>query len=105
MHDTVMSTLHIITCEYPPTIGGVSEHSRVVAEAAATAGYDVYVWTSATSRPSWLPPSGSSTSWLPPSGGRSVENLPADQPPPRLRRSAEALRAKAEAGSHKGGAA
>jgi glycosyltransferase involved in cell wall biosynthesis len=38
-------TLHIITCEYPPLMGGVSEHSRVVAEAAAAEGYDVNVWT------------------------------------------------------------
>src|SRR5205823_3975567 len=31
----------------------------------------------------------------------STTDLPADQPPPRLRRSAEPLRAKAEAGRHK----
>jgi glycosyltransferase involved in cell wall biosynthesis len=37
--------LHLITCEYPPVIGGVSEHSRVIAEAAAAEGYDVHVWT------------------------------------------------------------
>ena len=40
-----MSVLHLITCEYPPLMGGVSEHSRVVAEAAAAEGYDVQVWT------------------------------------------------------------
>ena len=37
--------LHVITCEYPPLMGGVSEHTRVLAEAAAAAGYDVHVWT------------------------------------------------------------
>ena len=39
--------LHVITCEYPPAMGGVSDHSRVLAEAAAAAGYDVHVWTRA----------------------------------------------------------
>lgn len=37
--------LHLVTCEYPPTAGGVSEHSRVLAESAVAAGYDVQVWT------------------------------------------------------------
>jgi hypothetical protein len=43
-----------------------------------------------------------SVPWLPPSGGRAgaAVKLPANRPPPGLRRSAEALRAKAEAGSH-----
>ena len=40
-----MPGLHLITCEYPPLMGGVSEHSRVLAETAAAAGYDVQVWT------------------------------------------------------------
>jgi glycosyltransferase involved in cell wall biosynthesis len=42
-----VSVLHLITCEYPPLMGGVSEHSRVVAEAAAAEGFEVNVWTSA----------------------------------------------------------
>lgn len=42
-----MPVLHLITCEYPPAMGGVSEHSRVVAEAAASAGFHVHVWTRA----------------------------------------------------------
>jgi hypothetical protein len=42
-----MSTVHLITCEYPPAIGGVSEHSRVIAEGAASLGFDVHVWTGA----------------------------------------------------------
>ena len=41
----MMAPLHLITCEYPPTAGGVSEHSRVLAESAVAAGYDVHVWT------------------------------------------------------------
>jgi glycosyltransferase involved in cell wall biosynthesis len=41
----MMSPLHIITSEYPPIMGGVSEHSRIVAQAAAAEGYDVHVWT------------------------------------------------------------
>jgi glycosyltransferase involved in cell wall biosynthesis len=42
-----MPGLHLITCEYPPLMGGVSEHSRVLAQTAAAAGYDVQVWTGA----------------------------------------------------------
>ena len=42
-----MSTLHLITCEFPPAMGGVSEHSRVIAETAKHAGFDVHVWTAA----------------------------------------------------------
>ena len=41
------STLHIITPEYPPMMGGVSEHSRILAHAAAAEGYEVQVWTAA----------------------------------------------------------
>ena len=40
-----MAGLHLITCEFPPLIGGVSEHSRVLAEAAIARGHDVQVWT------------------------------------------------------------
>jgi glycosyltransferase involved in cell wall biosynthesis len=40
-----MQVIHLITCEYPPTIGGVSEHSRVLTEAAVSAGFNVQVWT------------------------------------------------------------
>lgn len=46
-----MSVIHLITCEYPPAIGGVSEHSRVIAETAAAAGIDVHVWTGENERP------------------------------------------------------
>jgi hypothetical protein len=41
-----MNQLHLITPEFPPSPGGVSEHSRVVAQAAADRGLDVHVWTS-----------------------------------------------------------
>jgi glycosyltransferase involved in cell wall biosynthesis len=51
MPHTLMPPLHLITCEYPPRIGGVSEHSRVVAEAAAAAGYEVHVWTGSDAPP------------------------------------------------------
>jgi glycosyltransferase involved in cell wall biosynthesis len=37
----------MITSEYPPVMGGVSEHSRIIAQAAAAQGYEVHVWTAA----------------------------------------------------------
>src|SRR5262245_10855732 len=39
-----MLTWHIITGEYPPQIGGVSDYSQIVAEGLAEAGDDVHVW-------------------------------------------------------------
>ncbi len=39
-----MLTWHIITSEYPPVIGGVSDYSQVVAEGLAATGDDVHVW-------------------------------------------------------------
>jgi glycosyltransferase involved in cell wall biosynthesis len=35
---------HIITCEYPPRVGGVSDYTRLVAEGLAAAGDRVNVW-------------------------------------------------------------
>ena len=35
---------HIITCEYPPQIGGVSDYTKLVAEGLAEAGDEVHVW-------------------------------------------------------------
>lgn len=35
---------HIITCEYPPQPGGVSDYTRIVAEGLAAAGDEVHVW-------------------------------------------------------------
>ncbi len=40
-----MSSWHLVTPEFPPALGGVSEHSRVLAAAAAARGLDVHVWT------------------------------------------------------------
>lgn len=39
-----MTTWHIITGEYPPAIGGVSDYSQLVAEGLAAAGDEVHVW-------------------------------------------------------------
>jgi glycosyltransferase involved in cell wall biosynthesis len=35
---------HVVTCEYPPRTGGVSDYTRVVAEGLAAAGEEVCVW-------------------------------------------------------------
>lgn len=35
---------HLITCEYPPRVGGVADHTRLVAEGLAAAGDGVNVW-------------------------------------------------------------
>ena len=35
---------HIITSEYPPQVGGVSDYTQLVAEGLAEAGDDVHVW-------------------------------------------------------------
>lgn len=37
-------SLHIVTSEYPPQIGGVSDYTRQIAEALAHSGEDVHVW-------------------------------------------------------------
>ncbi len=42
---------HLITCEFPPTTGGVSDHSRVLADVAAARGRDVHVWAPAGAGP------------------------------------------------------
>jgi glycosyltransferase involved in cell wall biosynthesis len=36
--------LHVITCEYPPDVGGVADHTRALAGALAASGVDVHVW-------------------------------------------------------------
>lgn len=36
---------HLLTGEYPPQPGGVSDYTRLVAQALAQAGQDVHVWT------------------------------------------------------------
>lgn len=35
---------HIVTCEYPPDVGGVADHTRLVAAGLAGAGDRVHVW-------------------------------------------------------------
>jgi len=52
-----MKVWHLISPEFPPIPGGVSEHSRVLVETAVSRGLDVHVWTAAggeaiASRPS-----------------------------------------------------
>jgi Glycosyl transferases group 1 len=42
-----MRMWHLISPEFPPMPGGVSEHSRVLVEAASSRGLDVHVWTAA----------------------------------------------------------
>jgi glycosyltransferase involved in cell wall biosynthesis len=39
-----MSDWHLITCEYPPALGGVGDYCRLVAEGLAGAGACVHVW-------------------------------------------------------------
>jgi len=39
-----MAEWHIITCEYPPQVGGVSDYTKLVAEGLAEAGDEVHVW-------------------------------------------------------------
>jgi len=39
-----MLTWHVVTGEYPPMIGGVSDYSQVVADGLARAGDEVHVW-------------------------------------------------------------
>ena len=49
-----MKVWHLVTPEFPPLPGGVSEHSRVLAAAAASRGRVVHVWTT----PGALPAAG-----------------------------------------------
>lgn len=47
-----MSLWHIITSEYPPDVGGVSDYTRQVAEGLARMGDEVHVWCPRASEPS-----------------------------------------------------
>jgi glycosyltransferase involved in cell wall biosynthesis len=38
------AAFHLITCEYPPEVGGVAEHTRSVASGLAAADVSVHVW-------------------------------------------------------------
>lgn len=42
------STWHIITSEYPPQVGGVSDYTQLVARGLAEAGDEVHVWCPTT---------------------------------------------------------
>ncbi len=42
-----MKTWHIITCEYPPQIGGVSDYTRLLAQQLTLAGDRVHIWAPA----------------------------------------------------------
>lgn len=46
-----MAGWHLITCEFPPMTGGVSDHSRLLADVAAARGLDVHVWAPAGAAP------------------------------------------------------
>lgn len=35
---------HILTCEYPPSVGGISDYARSMAEALVSDGAEVHVW-------------------------------------------------------------
>src|SRR4051812_17527998 len=39
-----MKTWHIITCEYPPQVGGVSDYTRLLAQQLIAAGDAVHLW-------------------------------------------------------------
>lgn len=44
-------SLHLLTCEYPPRIGGVAEHTRLLASELARQGEEVHVWFPAANQP------------------------------------------------------
>lgn len=46
-----MANWHILTGEYPPQAGGVSDYTRLLARELAQAGDEVHVWTSACVEP------------------------------------------------------
>jgi glycosyltransferase involved in cell wall biosynthesis len=46
--------IHLITCEYPPVVGGVADHTQGLALALAAAGMSVHVWCP----PGEAPPAG-----------------------------------------------
>jgi glycosyltransferase involved in cell wall biosynthesis len=39
-----VAVLHVITCEYPPDVGGVADHTQALAGALAASGVAVHVW-------------------------------------------------------------
>jgi glycosyltransferase involved in cell wall biosynthesis len=45
------AAIHLITCEYPPDIGGVADHTRALASGLAAAGACVHVWCPPGAKP------------------------------------------------------
>ena len=45
------AALHVLTCEYPPDVGGVADHTQALAGALATSGVAVHVWCPPASGP------------------------------------------------------
>jgi len=46
-----MTNWHIITCEYPPQVGGVSDYTRLLANQLRKAGDEVHIWAPACVTP------------------------------------------------------
>ncbi|MGZ4787902.1 MAG: glycosyltransferase family 4 protein [Terriglobales bacterium] len=46
-----MTNWHIITCEYPPQVGGVSDYTKLLARELRRAGDEVHVWAPAFAAP------------------------------------------------------
>lgn len=55
MSQATAATLHLITGEYPPQFGGVSDYTRSVAVGLAAAGASVHIWCPATTEPDETP--------------------------------------------------
>jgi hypothetical protein len=86
-------TWHIITGEYPPQIGGVSDYSQLVAEGLAAEGNTVHVWTTECSSGLLYPgPRRTSTAV----NGAEIHRLPGRFGPGALTTLARALRAAPE---------
>ena len=66
-------SIDIITCEYPPDVGGVADHTRGLAASLAATGVDVHVW---------CPPGGTA---VPVDSGVVVHELPDRFGPEALR--------------------
>ena len=43
-----VTALHMITCEYPPQLGGVADFTRTIADRVAQTGREVHVWAPGT---------------------------------------------------------
>jgi glycosyltransferase involved in cell wall biosynthesis len=52
----MMTEWHVITSEYPPQVGGVSDYARLVAAGLAAAGDEVHVWCPSVGDPATSAP-------------------------------------------------